>query len=369
MLNVKQTLVRYLPKIMLSLVAILLAMLMGGIFIISAGVDPMEAYRTLFSGAFGSAYSITEVFVKMTPLLLVSLGYCFCYTMNVVALGGEGQIMIGGFMAALVAVKLQGWPPAIVIPLSILAAFLGGALWASLPAIMYIRRKLDVVVNCIMSNYIAILLVTFLINGPFQDPTGNNPQSPPVDSMYALPLLVKGSRLHIGFAIAIILAVVMYYLLHHTPFGIDVKACGLNRTASYYAGIKIERTILTALLLGGGLAGLAGGFEIMGIHMRVLNKFSANYGWDAVAVTLLGRLNPVGVVFSSFFWAVMKVGANSMQRVTQVPSNLVNIIQGFTVFFILVSEIFDKPEVKHKLSCLKKDLLCRRDVKKTQRGT
>lgn len=336
-------------KILTSVAAIVLAMAVGSIFIASAGVDPLAAYSSLFQGAFGSTYSLTEVFVKMSPLLLVSLGYCFCYTMNVIALGGEGQIMIGGLMAAIVSVNLQGWPPVLVILLSMVAAFLGGALWASIPAIMYTKKKLDVVVNCIMSNYIAILLVTFCINGPFQDPTGNNPQSPPIDPMYSLPVLIKGTRLHIGFLIAVALTIIMYYLLCHTPFGIDIKACGLNRTASRYGGIRIEKTILLALLLGGGLAGLAGGFEIQGIHLRVLNKFSANYGWDAVAVTLLGRLHPIGVLFSSFFWAVMKVGANSMQRTVQVPSNLVNVIQGFAIFFILVSEYFDKPEAKQKL--------------------
>jgi ABC-type uncharacterized transport system permease subunit len=287
-------------------IAIIFALSVGAILIASVGVSPLVAYQSLFKGAFGSLKSVTEVLVKVYPLLLAGLGIGIAFSAGAISVGAEGQILIGGLATAFVGVYLGNLPPIIVIPLSALAGFAAGAIWGIIPGYLFARKGLSVVINTIMLNYIALYLVNYFINGPFRDPAGAYPQSPVMEKNSWWISLIPKTRLHLGLIFAVLAVIVVYFIMWHTPLGVKIKAVGFNQNASRFAGIHVEKTIIIALAISGGLAGLAGAGEIAGIHHRVLPGFSSNYGWDAIAVALLGRLHPLGIVLSSLFWAALK---------------------------------------------------------------
>jgi ABC-type uncharacterized transport system permease subunit len=333
-------------------VAIIFALGVGAILIASVGVNPFLAYQSLLKGAFGSVKSFTEVLVKVYPLLLAGLGVCIAFSAGAISVGAEGQILIGGLATAFVGVYFASLPPIILIPLCVLAAFAAGAVWGIIPGYLFARKGLSVVINTIMLNYIALYLVNYFINGPFRDASGAYPQSPVMgENGWWIPLIPK-TRLHLGLIIAFLAVIVVYFLMWHTPLGVKIKAVGFNQSASRFAGIQVEKTIVIALAISGGLAGLAGAGEIAGIHHRILPGFSSNYGWDAIAVALLGRLHPLGIVLSSLFWGALRVGANNMQRVTQIPVSLVVTIQALAIFFVLVSELWSSIQKTHNPNSL-----------------
>lgn len=320
-------------------VAVTLALSLGAVLIALVGADPVVAYSSLFSGAFGNLRSITEVLVKTAPLLLAGLGISVAFHSGVISVGAEGQLLIGGLAMSVIGVTLAGLPALVVIPLSIVGAFAAGALWGFIPGWLYAKKGLSTVINTIMLNYVAYYLVEYCINGPFRDPKAWEPQSPMLARHLWWPTL-PGTRLHLGFLVALAAAALMYLLLYKLPLGFRIRTIGANPTAARYAGMNVERTVIIALAVSGGLAGLAGAGEIGGIHQRVMGGFSSGYGWDAIAVALLGRLSPLGIVVSSIFWAALRVGANSMQRAAQIPATLVFTIQALSIFFILASDLF-----------------------------
>jgi simple sugar transport system permease protein len=331
---------KLLESIGVPLVAVILALICGAFFIMASGSSPISAYKLIFLGSLGNVRALSEVMVKMAPLLLAGLSLGIAFSTGAFAIGAEGQILMGGLAAAFVGVYLADLPGFLLIPLCILASILAGAIWAAIPGALYAYRKLDIVINTIMFNYIAFYLVNYFIAGPFQDPAGLFPQSPTLAGQAWMPRLM--GRMHIGVILAILAAFFIYWLIVKTPFGIQIKASGFNRKASRYAGINVNRTIFITIMISGALAGLAGAGEVMGLHHRVMSNFSSNYGWNAIAVALLGRLHPLGILVSAFFWAALMVGANSMQRVLQIPSSLIVIIQSIAIFFILASEILKR---------------------------
>lgn len=321
------------------IIAIILALTVGGIMIALVSVNPFVAYKSMFFGAFGNFSSFSEVLVKTYPLLLAGLGISIAFNAGAISVGAEGQILMGGLASAYVGVTFGQLPSALLIPLCILGGFLAGALWGIIPGYLFAKKGLNVVINTIMLNYIAYYLVNYFVNGPFRDPGGYYPQSPPLPDPAKWGSLISGTRLHFGILIAIAGVIFVSILMQQTPLGIRIKAVGLNQNASRYAGIQVEKTIVIALAISGGLAGVAGAGEIGGIHHRVLSGFASNYGWDAIAVALLGKLHPLGILLSALFWASLRVGANNMQRITQIPVSLIGTIQALTILFVLTSDI------------------------------
>ncbi len=341
------------------IVAIVLAFLLGSILIFAVGVSPIVAYRSMLDGAFGNIKSFTEVLVKMYPLLLAGLGISIAFTAGAISVGAEGQILMGGLATAFVGTYLGFLPAPLLIPISIMAGFLAGAVWGIIPGYLFAKKGLSVVINTIMLNYIAHYLVNFFINGPFKEPGGYYPQSPRISENAYWPSIIPGTRLHIGIFVALVAVICVYILMKHTPLGVKISSVGVNQKASRYMGIKVEKMIIIALAFSGGLAGIAGAGEIAGIHHRVLSGFSSNYGWDAIAVALLGKLHPFGIVLSALFWAALRVGANNMQRVTQIPVSLVVTIQALTIFFVLISEMWQH---KGKLASVTHTFLKRKSI-------
>jgi simple sugar transport system permease protein len=265
--------------------------------------------------------------------------------------GAEGQMIIGAIAATFTGLKISLASPVLEILVCIIAGFLGGALFGAIPG--YLKAKLGTseIIVTIMLNYIAIDLLSYLLDGPMREGGSFYPQSALLDQSVWLPKIIAGTRLHAGFIIAIVFDIIYFFLMFRTPLGFKIRAVGFNSKAAEYAGVNVGRSILTAMMLSGGLAGIAGAIEIFGVHHRLLNGFTAGVGFDALAVALLGKLNPVGVFLASLFFAALKVGSNTMQHVMQVPTSIVYVIQGLLILFVFTDTL-----IKDKLLYFEKRL-------------
>jgi len=330
---------RTLTQLVTPLVAIIFSILVGSIVIAMAGVNPIEAYRQLWHGAFGSVNNIAETLVKTTPILIAGIGLSISFRANLINIGAEGQMIIGAVVATLCAFLLPGVPMPLAVLLVLLAGFTGGALYGAFPGFLKSKFGTSEIISTIMLNYIAVSLLAFLLDGPMKEPGGYFPQTALVPSNTQLFRLVEDARLNIGFIIALLLIPAYYFLMFRLPIGFRIRAVGLNPNAARYAGIKVKEHIILAMALSGGLAGVAGMGEVFGIHHRLYNGLSAGYGYDAVAIALLGGLHPIGVPLAALFFGALRVGANAMQNVMQIPVAVTFIIQGTSVLFILTDTL------------------------------
>ncbi|MCC6146111.1 MAG: ABC transporter permease [Anaerolineaceae bacterium] len=311
-------------------------MLVGSIPIAIAGVNPLDAYRELFIGAVGSKFGISETIVKSAPLILAGLGFAFAARCGLFNIGGEGQIYIGALGTVLVGLTVHGLTPWIAMPLAILAGGLFGSLWAAIPGALKARFGISEVITTIMFNYIGINVVAYLIRGPLVEPPGHFPETAELAKATWYPMLF-GSRVHFGFIVALLFAALMYVVLWHTPLGYQVRAVGMNPSAAEYAGIKVKRSMIAAMMISGALAGLAGTNEMLGIQHRLIEAFSPGYGFDAIAVALLGQNHPLGIVLSGLLFSGLRAGAGAMQRAVGIPDAIVRTLQGLVVLFVIAS--------------------------------
>ncbi|MEI7885687.1 MAG: ABC transporter permease [Clostridia bacterium] len=320
-----------------SLLALFLAFCVAAFIISLSGANPLLAMETMIKGAFSSKRMIAETLIKATPLLLAAEGLTICYRAGMISIGSEGQIIMGGLFATVTGLYfVKGLPSILAITIVILAAALGGGLWALIPAILKAKLGVSEVINTIMLNYIALYGISYLLDKPLREPSAINPQSSLLPENLWLPNILPGTRLHFGFILALLAALFVYLLLWRSPWGYQMRAVGFSQSAAKNAGIPIVRNLILSMVLSGVFAGIAGGIEITGIHHRLMNAFSAEVGFDAMAVALLGKLHPVGVVIAAIFFGALRVGSGVMQRSVQVPSSLVSVIQGLVIIFVLM---------------------------------
>jgi simple sugar transport system permease protein len=323
------------------------------------GVNPTEAYGALLEGAFGSTNAVAETLVKATPLLLVGLGICIAFRGNVINIGGEGQMIIGAILAILIGLTLTELPGWIILPLALFVGFLGGAIWGGIPGFLKAYFNVNEILSTIMMNAIAVQLMNFLLRGPMIDPVqleaaSRIPQTARLIEAFRLPRLAP-TRLHLGFAIAVVLAFVVYIFLWRTTRGYRVRAVGQSHDASRYAGISVKSNIVLALLLSGAFAGLAGAIQIYGVNYRMITDgsatgFTGSAGFNGIVAALFGQLHPIGTIPASIFFGALLVGANKMQRVVQVPSALIIALNGLVVVFVVSSEYFRLRRQRRRLS-------------------
>jgi len=331
-------------SVLIPLIAIIGALIVNSILLLAVGVNPLFAYKSLLSGALGSTYGITESLVKATPLLLVSLSMTVAFKCNVWNIGAEGQMIIATIVVTWVTLAIGDRGGPLLLLLAMLVGFLGGAFWAFIPGLLKAKFEVNEVIVTLMMNYIATFLLSYLVHGPMMDPKAYGyPLSPVLPKSALLPKLVKGSRSHAGVLIALLCALLTYILLWKTPLGYYIRAVGLNPEAAYCAGINVFRSIIIAMILSGGLAGLAGMIEVCGVHRRLLDTpLSGGYGYLGIPVALVGRLHPLGVVLASLFFGTLFVGAEMMQRTTGIPTTLVYCIEGLMMLFLVSSEFITK---------------------------
>ena len=326
---------RHAEPLLRALVSIALAFVVTAMLILVAGKNPLLAYYHLFAGAFGSVDRIIVGLNKTTPYLLCAVGIALCFRGNVINIGAEGQIAIGGLAASAVALAGGGWPAWLLLPAAIAAGAAGGAAWAGLSAAIRITRGVHEVLVTLLMNFIALLLVAEALHGDMGEAGAGFPQSPLFEKAAWLPKLVPGTDLHSGIVIAVLVAIAANFLLWRTTVGFRWRLVGASLPAARYAGVSPGLAVFGLMATAGGLAGLAGAIECLGVHYRLIEGFSAGFGFNAVAIALMGALNPLYVLPSALFFGFLETGALAMQRQVGVPSSLVLVIQGLTMVFVL----------------------------------
>jgi len=317
--------------------AIGLAFLVSAIMIGASKVNPITAYVALFQGAFGSLAGLANTCVRATPLLLAGLGIAYGFKAGLLNIGAEGQMYAGGAAATVVALIPLPVPAFLHVTLAVLAGFAGGIIWGIIPGYLRAYRGVSEIVVTLMLNYVAIYLINWLVEEPHPLAELNTtfPQSPIIEKSAQLPILIKYTSMHAGIILGIVLGLILYLLLRYTPFGFKTRMIGQNPEAARYAGIRIKRQILFAMLISCGFGGLAGASEVLGLKHRLFDYFVGGVGYEAIAVALLANGNALGVIFSAFFFGALKAGANKMQIVSGIESSMALIVMALAVLFVI----------------------------------
>lgn len=331
---------------LIPILAILTAVILGGIIIALVRGNPLLAYYGLIDGSFGSAKALSETAVWASPYILGGLAVALAFKGGLFNIGAEGQLALGATFSALIGYALPQWlgveiPAIIHLPLAIIVGMLAGTLWAAIVGFLKAYTGGHEVINSIMMNYIALNTISFLLNGPMKDksPTNVIARTPLIAEGARMPALFEGLRIHWGFIIALLAAFLVWWMLNKTTLGFEIRTVGANPDAAKYAGINVKRTIILTMALSGMLAGLAGAIEVTGLNYRHELGFSIGYGFDAIAIALLGKSHPLGVVLAAILFAAMRNGATRMQFLTQMPVDLISMLQALILLFVAADAI------------------------------
>ena len=314
---------------LVPLLSVLLAFLIGGIIMAALGANPFLAVKFLFQGAFGSKAGIGTTLTKATPLIFTALCACFAYKCGVFNLGGEGQFLMGS-IAAFLTCYFTGLTGFGGILLALLAGAVAGGFWGMIPGVLKIGRGQNEMIISIMLNYVATLFMGVIYTSWIRD--ASVPQTPAIADEVHLPRIITGMRFTWGFVIAVAVGLILYYVLFWTSAGFRLRAVGCNLTASRFNGIPVKRYMLASFIVSGAIAGL-GGAELLGTQFRLINGYGAGYGFDGVAMALIGQLHPIATMVVALFFAVLRVGSTTMQAATGVPTSVSDIIQALVIVF------------------------------------
>lgn len=337
----------FLMQVFVPLVSVVMALAVCGLFLSLSGKDPLAAYSAMFFGVVGTSYGITETILKAIPLTLAGLGLGLAFRMKLWNIGGEGQLYMGAFAATGVALFMPGLPSWLVLPSMIAAGCVAGGLWAVLPAIPRAYLGVNETITTLMLNYVAIFWVDYLVYGPWRDPEGFNfPLTATFSSSATLPAF-GSSRIHFGLVLGLITALILYVLIYRTKWGYEVRVIGESESAARYAGMNIRRQVLLVMFLSGAICGLAGMSEVSGLVHRLRPGFSPGYGYTAIIVAWLAKLNPLATVVVAVLFGALETGGYIIQT-SGISSTMVSVLQGTLLFFILGGEILVKYRIRLK---------------------
>jgi simple sugar transport system permease protein len=331
-----------LAGILIVLSAALVALVVGAGLMSLMGANPLTGYGELLKGMAGTKQNIAESLLKTTPLLVIALGIAIAFTASVWNIGAEGQFYIGALFSTWCILSLPHLPWFALLPLAVIVAATAGGVWGGIVGYLRARFGMNEIIVTVMMNYVAVFFLRFMVQGPLRETQSSGvgfPRTDPLPDSIWLPKIIPGTRLHVGFLAALVLAGVVYFLLRHTVFGYRLRAVGKNPTAAHYAGINVKAVIIQAMALSGALAGLAGMIEVFGVHHRLLDGISPGYGFIGIIVTLLGKQNPLGIVIAATLLASLNVGASTMQRGIGIPVSLVTAIEYLMVFLVVGASI------------------------------
>jgi general nucleoside transport system permease protein len=331
--------IRTSTHVVYSLLALIASLAVSALLIGAANSNPVEAFMTLYKGAFGSGEAFVGSLVKATPLILTGLAVSVAFHGRAFNIGVEGQLFAGAITGYGVHLALVGASKPVMILGVLLAGIIGGALAGLIPALLKIRFDVDIIISTVMLNYIIGLILSLLLSasGPWRDPEAFFFQSPFVDESSRFIKLIPDMKLHIGFILAILVGILMYVLIKRTALGFDIRAIGLNAIAATFKGISSARTLIMAMLISGGIAGLVGVGELFGIHYRLKPEISNGYGFTGIMIAMLGNLHPFGVILAAILFGALNNGSFKMQVATGVPIALVFVIQAIILIFFLIS--------------------------------
>ncbi len=312
---------------LIPVVSVVVTFLLTSGFVLAVGANPVEAAYYFLLDPLSNPVRLIEVLVKATPLLMTGAAVAFAFAGGYWNIGVEGQLYMGATAATAIGLQMHDFPAWVALPLMVVAGFLAGMAWAVLPAFMKVRLKIDEVVTTLLLNYVAIYLVGAILNGPWRDPISQWPQSPEIAASAIFPRLIPRSRLHLGFILALVIIVVLWFVLSRTSFGLKMRAVGFNLDAANFSGIHVNRVIMTVALISGGIGGLAGASEVAGIHFHLIDAISPGYGYTGIIIATLGSLNALGVAAAALFIGLIDTGSQTVSRALGVPAYLGDVLQ------------------------------------------
>lgn len=340
---IKRTDITRRKSILYKIIAIILALITSAILILIMDLNPIEVYKALVNGAFGSSYRIKEVIIKAIPLIITSLGISVAFKMQFWNIGGEGQIAMGAFLASYLALNYPEMPKIILLFLMIIAGLIGGGLWALIPAYFRAKWRTNETIVTLMMNYIAIKWITYLQYGPWKDPMALG--FPKIANFSDNGILPKVFGIHIGWVIAIVLTLLIYIFINHSKKGFEIAVLGESENTAAYAGINIKRTILSAVFISGALCGLTGMIQASAVSNTLSVQVTGGVGFTAIITSWLASLQPFLIVLVSILFAALLQGGSFIQTAFGIPEAAALMLQGMILFFVLGSEFF----IRYKL--------------------
>ena len=323
------------------LIAALATVAIGFVLFPLMGKNPLEAFHAFFVKPVDSLYGLGELLLKASPLMLIATGLAAGYRANVWNIGAEGQLTLGAIAGGGVALLLHGTESPFVLPLMLVAGVAGGIAWAAIPAWLRTRFNANEILTSLMLVYVATLVLSLLVHDAWRDPEGFNfPQSKMFSDNALLPNLLDGTRLNVGFLVALAVVAAGWVFMQKSYVGYQMRVAGLAPAAAHYAGISAPRTVWLGMLIGGACAGLAGVGEVAGPIGQLLPSVSPGYGFAAIIVAFVGRLNPIGIVFASVLMSLLYLGGESAQLNLALPSAVTGLFQGTLLFFLLAADVF-----------------------------
>lgn len=328
-------------------ISVLLTMLIGVVVFDLLGIDGFRAVVDIFVSPILLSYKWQDVAVKAAPLIIIALGLSIGNRANVWNIGAEGQYIVGALCAAGIGIAAGSSGGPFIIAAMLLAGIVGGTAWASVPAALRTRFGVNEILSSLMLTYVATQLLSYLVGGPWKDPNGRNfPATAPLQPEQALPILIPGTTVHLGVAIALVLPFVFWLLMSRSVFGYQVRVVGSAPFAARHGGFDSNQTIWLSMLIGGGMAGFAGALEFTGALKTINLGFPSGYGFTAIIVAFLGRLHPVGVLIAGVMLAVTFVGGQVAQTTVKIPNSTAGIFQALMLFFILASDVLVRHRVR-----------------------
>jgi len=324
---------RYLNALLVPALALFTALVVGAILMWIFGDNPIDAYKGLFQGAFGSTRGWAVTIRKWSPLILTGLSVAVAFKAGLFNIGASGQFVMGTIFSVFVGINFAGLPMVIHLPMAILAGILGGMIWGAIPGALKVYTGAHEVIVTIMLNYIAINITDYLADGPWKDTSAGNiiARTPEIHETARIPAI---AGIPLGFGLAILAAILVWWILSRTTLGFDIRTVGLNASAARYAGIRVGFTIILTMVLSGALAGIGGAVETQGVVGRYQPGFNAGLGFDGITIALLGKTSPFGVIPAAILVGAMRAGASNMQFTAGVAKEIVDVIQALMLFFV-----------------------------------
>lgn len=330
------------------LIAIVAAFAVAGLLLLTAKANVWVAFRALFGGAFGDWRALLETLVRAAPLILTGLAAALAFRGRVWNIGAEGQLVIGAMAGYWAYTLLNGLPRLPLLVGIFLFGALGGAIFGWLAGLLKVRFGVDEIISTVMLNYIAMFFLSFMLSGvgPWREPGSYYQQSPMIAEVAYLPVLIPRSRLHVGFVVAVLAAVLVYVLLEKTPLGYEMRAIGFNPIAARFKGTDVPRTVILTMAISGALAGLAGVGELFAIHRRLVMDISTGIGYTGIIVAMLANLHPLGVILAAILFGGLTNGAYRLQITTGVPSAFIFAIQAIVLLFVISASILSRYRIR-----------------------
>lgn len=337
------------------LASVALGLAASGLMMLLLGHDPIRIFADLFGYVFRDFYNVAEIFAKATPLILTGLAFGFAFRASLFNIGAQGQFYLGVLASVACALRLGGLPPILLLPVCLTAAAAAGALWGGLVGFCKARFNANEFLVSMMSTYVAIAIMDFLLRGPLREAKAEYPQTDVIAESAWIPSLVPQTHLHWGFLVALAAAALAYVLLWRTGLGFRIRAVGMSRGAARYAGIDERRIFLTVFGIAGAFAGAAGFTEVNGIQHMAVQGFNPLLGSEGIGIAILGNAHPLGIVLSALLFGALKVGGNLLTQTTTIPSSIIGIMEGFVMLFVVLSYY-----VQHRVALARK----KRNLKK-----